>query len=43
MKKEKKIPKKQWDKMVEYTEGFGYMILYLSILCIVFLIIRNVV
>ena len=39
----KDIDKKTWNKMVEYTKGFGYMILYLSILCIVFLIIRDVV
>ena len=41
--KPKGIEKKQWDIMVKYTEGFGYMILYLSILCIVFLMIQDIV
>jgi len=46
MKKDKGIPseldKNSWDKMVDFTEGFGYMILYLSIFCIVLLMIKDV-
>jgi hypothetical protein len=46
MKKDKRIPndidKNSWDEMVEFAEGFGYMILYLSIFCIVLLMIKDV-
>ena len=46
MKKDKGIPsemdKSSWDKMVEFTEGFGYMILYLSIFCIVLLMLKDI-
>ena len=38
----KKISKKQWNIMTEFTVGFGYLILYLSIICIIFLMIRDV-
>jgi len=30
--KEDKIPKKEWDIMVEYTKNFGYMLLCLAII-----------
>ena len=46
MKKDKKIPsdidKSSWDKMVDFTLGFGYMILYLAIFSIVLLMIKDV-
>ena len=46
MKKDKGIPsemdRNSWDKMVEFTEGFGYMILYLSIFGVVLLMIKDV-
>ena len=42
MKYPKDINKNLWDKMVQFTEGFGYMILYLSIFCIVLLMIRDI-
>ena len=38
----KKISKKKWIIMTEFTVGFGYLILYLSIICIIFLMIRDV-
>ena len=38
----KKISKKQWNIMTEFTVGFGYLILYLSIICIIFLMIRDI-
>jgi hypothetical protein len=45
MKKDKGIPseldKDSWDKMVDFTEEFGHMILYLSIFCIVLMIINK--
>tara|TARA_R110000751_G_scaffold43792_1_gene100760 strand:- start:492 stop:638 length:147 start_codon:yes stop_codon:yes gene_type:complete len=45
MKKDKRMPndidKNSWDKMVEFTEEFGYMILYLSIFCIVLMMIKD--
>ena len=46
MKKDKGIPselnKNSWDKMVDFTLGFGYMILYLSIFSIVLLMIKDI-
>ena len=46
MKKDKGIPseldKDSWDKMVDFTLGFGYMILYLSIFSIVLLMIKDI-
>ena len=46
MKKDKGIPsdmdKSYWDKMVDFTLGFGYMILYLSIFSIVLLMIKDI-
>ena len=46
MKKDKGIPseldKDSWDKMVDFTLGFGYMILYLSIFGIVLLMIKDI-
>ena len=46
MKKDKEIPsdidKSSWDKMVDFTLGFGYMILYLSIFSIVLLMIKDI-
>tara|TARA_R110000824_G_scaffold100593_1_gene239144 strand:+ start:365 stop:514 length:150 start_codon:yes stop_codon:yes gene_type:complete len=39
----KDIDKKSWDRMVEFTEGFGYMILYLSIFCIILLMIKDII
>jgi len=45
MKKDKiisnDIDKNLWDKMVGFTEEFGYMILYLSIFCIVLMMIKD--
>ena len=45
MKKDKGIPseldKDSWDKMVNFTEEFGHMILYLSVFCIVLMIINK--
>ena len=45
MKKDKRIPndidKNSWDKMVEFAEEFGYMILYLSVFCIVLMMIKD--
>ena len=46
MKKDKGMPsemdRNSWDKMVDFTEGFGYMILYLSIFCVVLLMIKDI-
>ena len=48
MKKDKKIPspseidRNSWDKMVDFTLGFGYMILYLAIFSIVLLMIKDI-
>ena len=46
MKKDKKIPsgidESSWDKMVDFTLGFGYMILYLAIFSIVLLMIKDI-
>jgi len=46
MKKDKKIPsdidESSWDKMVDFTLGFGYMILYLSIFGIVLLMLKDI-
>ena len=46
MKKDKKIPndidESSWDKMVDFTLGFGYMILYLSIFSIVLLMLKDI-
>jgi hypothetical protein len=46
MKKDKRIPSEidesSWDKMTDFTIGFGYMILYLSILGIVLLMIKDI-
>ena len=46
MKKDKGSPseldKDSWDKMVDFTLGFGYMILYLSIFSIVLLMIKDI-
>ena len=45
MKKDKGIPsemdKSSWDKMVDFTEEFGHMILYLSVFCIVLMMIKD--
>ena len=45
MKKDKGIPseidRNSWDKMVDFAEEFGYMILYLSIFCIVLMMIKD--
>ena len=47
MKKDKGIPseldKDSWDKMVDFTEEFRHMILYLSLFCIVLMIINKVI
>jgi len=37
---EEKIPKKEWDIMVEYTKGFGYMLVCLTIIYFVILIVK---
>ena len=46
MKKDKGMPSEidesSWDKMVDFTLGFGYMILYLSIFSIVLLMIKDI-
>ena len=46
MKKDKGSPseldKNSWDKMVDFTLGFGYMILYLAIFSIVLLMIKDI-
>ena len=46
MKKDKRIPndidKNSWDKMVDFTMGFGYMILYLSVFSIVLLMLKDI-
>jgi hypothetical protein len=46
MKKDKGLPseldKDSWDKMVDFTLGFGYMILYLSIFGIVLLMLKDI-
>jgi hypothetical protein len=50
MKKDKRLPfteyndidENLWDKMVKFTEGYGYMILYLSVFVIVLLIIKDI-
>ena len=46
MKKDKKIPSDlddgSWNKMIDFTQGYGYMILYLSIFTIVLLMIRDI-
>jgi hypothetical protein len=36
------MTEKQWKIMKNYTKGFGYMILYLSIICIIFLMLKDV-
>jgi len=45
MKKDKiisnDIDKNSWDKMVGFTKEFGYMILYLSIFCVVLMLIKD--
>ena len=38
----KDINKKLWDKMGDFTLGFGYMILYLAIFSIVLLMIKDI-
>ena len=38
--KEDKIPKKEWDIMVEYTKNFGYMLLCLAIIYFIILIVE---
>ena len=38
----KDINKKLWDKMVDFTLGFGYMILYLYIFGIVLLMLKDI-
>ena len=47
MKKDRKIPsemnKNSWDRMVDFTKGYGYMILYLSIFTIILLMIKDIV
>jgi hypothetical protein len=47
MKKDKKIPSdldgRSWNKMVDFTKGYGYMILYLSIFTIILLMIKDIV
>jgi hypothetical protein len=47
MKKDKHgIPsgmdKNTWEKMVKFTEGFGYMILCLAVITIVLLMIKDI-
>jgi hypothetical protein len=46
MKKDKGIPsdmdESSWDKMIEFTKGYGYMILYLSVFCIILMIIKDI-
>jgi hypothetical protein len=50
MKKDKRLPfakyndidENLWDKMVKFTEGFGYMILYLSIFIVILMMIKDV-
>jgi len=50
MKKDKRLPftkyndidENLWDKMVKFTEGFGYMILYIAVICIVLLMIKDI-
>ena len=47
MKKDKKMPSdldgRSWNKMVDFTKGYGYMILYLSIFTIILLMIKDIV
>jgi hypothetical protein len=47
MKKDKKIPSEMdessWDKMVDFTKGYAYMILYLAVFTIILLMIKDVI
>ena len=43
MKYPKDIDKKSWDKMVEYTCHFMIMLFFLAVICIVFMMIKDVV
>ncbi len=36
------VDKNTWEKMVEFTEGFGYMIVYLAVITIVLLMIKDI-
>jgi hypothetical protein len=38
--KQEKIPKKEWDIMVEYTKSFEYMLLCLAIIYSVILMVK---
>ncbi len=38
--KQDKIPKKEWDIMVEYTKNFGYILLCLVIIYFIILIVK---
>ena len=42
MKYPKDIDKIIWDKMVNYTKDWGYMVLYLAVFCIILMIIRDI-
>ena len=42
MKKPNDIDKNTWEKMEEFTKGWGYMIIYLAIFCIVLLMMKDI-
>jgi hypothetical protein len=39
----KGINKNVWDKMVNYTKDWGYMILFLAVFCIIMLMLKDVI
>jgi len=43
MKYPKDIDNKTWDKMVEHTMGWLYMMGYLAVICVVLLMIKDVI
>tara|TARA_R100001530_G_C4262825_1_gene140984 strand:+ start:357 stop:530 length:174 start_codon:yes stop_codon:yes gene_type:complete len=43
MRYPKDIDNKTWDKMVEHTMGWLYMMGYLAVICVVLLIIKDVI
>jgi len=43
MRYPKDIDNKTWDKMVEHTIGWLYMMGYLAVICVVLLMIKDVI
>jgi len=39
----KDIDKKSWDIMFEYACGFGIMLFFLAVVCVVFMMIKDVI